>query len=148
MTATRGDAYAVAARLVANVEQVVHGRRAQVELVVCAVLAGGHVLAEDVRGTGKTTLARAVARSLGGGFRRVQGTADLLPADITGSGVWEPDPRAGACVAGAAGVLVRAGAAVRQRRPRRRAEPHTAAHSVGVPGGDGRGRGDGGRRAA
>jgi MoxR-like ATPase len=90
----RQDAYAVATRLVANIEQVVHGRRAQVELVVCAVLAGGHVLVEDVPGTGKTTLARAVARSLGGSFRRVQGTADLLPADITGSGVWEAERRA------------------------------------------------------
>ncbi len=60
-----------------------------VELVIGAVLAGGHVLVEDVPGSGKTTLARAVARSLGGSFRRIQGTADLLPADITGSGVWE-----------------------------------------------------------
>src|SRR3954468_12263258 len=100
MTATRGDAYAVAARLVGNVERVVHGRRSQVELVVCAVLAGGHVLIEDVPGTGKTTLARAVARSLGGSFRRVQGTADLLPADITGSGVWEPERRAFSFVPG------------------------------------------------
>ncbi|MBK5307195.1 MAG: MoxR family ATPase [Frankiaceae bacterium] len=97
---SRPDAYAVAGRLIANVERVVHGRRAQVELVVCAVLAGGHVLVEDVPGTGKTTLARAVARSLGGSFRRVQGTADLLPADITGSGVWEPERRAFSFVPG------------------------------------------------
>ena len=96
----RTDAAAVAARLVAGVEQVVHGRRAQVELVVCAVLAGGHVLVEDVPGSGKTTLARAVAACLGGDFRRIQGTADLLPADITGSGVWEPDRRAFAFVPG------------------------------------------------
>lgn len=89
----RAGAAVVASRLVANVELVVHGRRGQVELVVCAVLAGGHVLVEDVPGSGKTTLARAVARSLGGSFRRIQGTADLLPADITGSGVWEPDRR-------------------------------------------------------
>lgn len=86
----RQECAAVAQRLVAGVEQVVHGRRSSVELVVCAVLAGGHVLLEDVPGSGKTTLARAVARSLGGTFRRVQGTADLLPADITGSGVWQP----------------------------------------------------------
>ncbi|HVE74447.1 MAG TPA: MoxR family ATPase [Mycobacteriales bacterium] len=89
----RTEAATIATRLVANVEQVVHGRRTSVELVLCAVLAGGHVLIEDVPGSGKTTLARAVARSLGGEFRRVQGTADLLPADITGSGVWEPDRR-------------------------------------------------------
>jgi MoxR-like ATPase len=90
---SRGEAALVAARLVANVEHVVHGRRAAVELVIGAVLAGGHVLVEDVPGSGKTTLARAVARSLGGSFRRIQGTADLRPADITGSGVWEPEHR-------------------------------------------------------
>lgn len=97
---SRAEASAVAARLVANVEQVVHGRRHAVELVVSAVLAGGHVLVEDVPGSGKTTLARAVARSLGGSFRRIQGTADLLPADITGSGIWEPDRHAFAFVPG------------------------------------------------
>ncbi len=64
------------------------------------MLAGGHVLVEDVPGSGKTTLARAVAACLGGDFRRIQGTADLLPADITGSGVWEPDRRAFAFVPG------------------------------------------------
>jgi MoxR-like ATPase len=96
----RVEAAAVASRLVAGVEQVVHGRRSQVELVVCAVLAGGHVLVEDVPGSGKTTLARAVAHCLGGDFRRVQGTADLLPADITGSGVWEPERRAFSFVPG------------------------------------------------
>jgi MoxR-like ATPase len=90
----RPDAAALAASLVTGVEQVVHGRRRAVELVVCAVLSGGHVLVEDVPGSGKTTLARALAACLGGDFRRVQGTADLLPADITGSGVWEPDRRA------------------------------------------------------
>ena len=97
---SRADAAAVASRLVANVETVVHGRRAAVELVVSAVLAGGHVLIEDVPGSGKTTLARAVARSLGGSFRRIQGTADLLPADITGSGIWEPDRHAFSFVPG------------------------------------------------
>lgn len=98
--ALRSDAVALAAQLVANVEQVVHGRRSSVELVACAVLAGGHVLLEDVPGSGKTTLARAVARSLGGTFRRIQGTADLLPADITGSGLWEPERRAFSFVPG------------------------------------------------
>jgi MoxR-like ATPase len=76
--------------LVENVERVVRGRRAAVELVVCAVLAGGHALIEDVPGSGKTTLARALARSVGGRFQRIQATADLLPSDITGSGVWDP----------------------------------------------------------
>jgi MoxR-like ATPase len=80
--------------VVDNVRQVVRGRDNAVELVTVALLAGGHVLIEDVPGSGKTTLARAVTRSLGGTFHRIQGTADLLPADITGSGVWEPDEHA------------------------------------------------------
>lgn len=96
----RVESAAVAAALVANVERVVHGRRLAVELVVSAVLAGGHVLVEDVPGSGKTTLARAMAASLGGSFRRVQGTADLLPSDIVGSGVWEPERRAFSFVPG------------------------------------------------
>jgi MoxR-like ATPase len=78
-------------RIVANVQQVVHGRERAVELVTCALLAGGHALIEDVPGSGKTTMARAFARSLGGVFQRIQATADLLPTDITGSGIWEPD---------------------------------------------------------
>jgi MoxR-like ATPase len=98
--ARRAHAFEAAARLVANVEQVVHGRRDAVELVGCGLLAGGHVLMQDVPGTGKTTVARAFARSIGGSFRRIQGTADLLPADITGSGVWEPDRHAFVFVAG------------------------------------------------
>ncbi len=97
---SRAEAALVAARLVSNVEQVVHGRRRAVEVVVGAVLAGGHVLVEDVPGSGKTTLARAVARSLGGSFRRIQGTADLLPSDIIGSGVWDPERRSFAFVPG------------------------------------------------
>ena len=78
-------------RVVANVQHVVHGRERAVELVTCALLAGGHALIEDVPGSGKTTLARAFARTLGGTFHRIQATADLLPSDITGSGVWDPD---------------------------------------------------------
>ena len=85
-----GDAPTELARaLVANVSQVVRGHDAAVEVVVAAMLAGGHVLLEDIPGSGKTTLAKAVARSWGGSFRRVQGTADLLPADVTGSLVWD-----------------------------------------------------------
>jgi MoxR-like ATPase len=80
----------VGRRIVANVEQVVRGRREAVELVTIALLAGGHVVVEDVPGTGKTTLARAIARSVGGSFQRIQATADLLPADITGSSMWDP----------------------------------------------------------
>jgi MoxR-like ATPase len=87
-------AHAAARAIVENVRRVVRGHDAAVELVACALLSGGHVLIEDVPGSGKTTLARAFARSVGGSFQRVQGTSDLLPSDITGSGVWEPEDRA------------------------------------------------------
>ncbi|HVT65221.1 MAG TPA: MoxR family ATPase [Mycobacteriales bacterium] len=84
------SAHEQAQALVNAVERVVLGRRAAVELTVAAVISGGHVLIEDVPGSGKTTMARALAQALGGSFRRVQATADLMPADITGSSVWEP----------------------------------------------------------
>ena len=90
----RDQLTAAAHRIVANVEQVVHGRSRAVELIACALLSGGHALVEDVPGSGKTTLARAFARSLGGTFHRIQATADLLPSDITGSGIWEPEQHA------------------------------------------------------
>jgi MoxR-like ATPase len=80
----------VATALVTTVKSVLRGHDDVVELVVAAVLAGGHVLVEDLPGSGKTTLARAVARSLGGSFARIQGTSDLLPVDVTGSAVWNP----------------------------------------------------------
>jgi MoxR-like ATPase len=88
---SRALASAVAARLIGNVENVIHGRRQAVELVAVGLLSGGHVLVQDVPGIGKTTLARAFAKSIGGAFRRIQGTADLLPGDITGSAMWDPD---------------------------------------------------------
>src|SRR4051812_14644998 len=74
-------------RLVGNVERVVFGKRRQVLLAVIGLLAEGHVLIEDVPGTGKTTLARALAKSLDLGFRRVQFTSDLLPSDVLGVSV-------------------------------------------------------------
>ena len=80
-----------AARLVAGLETVILGKRPQLELLLVGVLAEGHVLMEDVPGVGKTTLARALARSLALDFKRVQFTPDLMPADITGAAVLHPD---------------------------------------------------------
>jgi MoxR-like ATPase len=71
-------------RMLANVERVIIGKRAVIERALVALLCEGHLLLEDVPGVGKTTLARALARSLGGEFRRIQFTPDLLPSDIGG----------------------------------------------------------------
>jgi len=77
------------ASIVANVERVVMGKRRVVQMVLAALLARGHVLIEDVPGVGKTTLVRALARSVGCEFRRIQFTPDLLPSDITGVSVYD-----------------------------------------------------------
>ncbi len=75
-------------RVLDNVERVIVGKAPVVELVLVAVVCEGHVLLEDVPGIGKTMLARAVAKSLGCTFHRVQSTPDLLPSDITGTYVY------------------------------------------------------------
>src|SRR6478752_6656440 len=91
MAATTTDVTPVtrfAERVIANVETVIVGKRAQIEFLLVALLCQGHVLIEDVPGTGKTMLARAVTASMGLGFKRVQCTPDLLPNDITGVSIY------------------------------------------------------------
>lgn len=73
-----------------GLESVIQGKSEAIRRLVTALLAGGHVLMEDVPGVGKTTLAKALATLIGGEFRRIQFTPDLLPADITGSAVYNP----------------------------------------------------------
>ena len=77
-------------RLVAEVEKVFHGKQEVVQLAVASLLARGHLLVEDIPGVGKTTLAHALARTLGLGFRRIQFTSDLLPSDVLGVSVYDP----------------------------------------------------------
>ncbi len=76
--------------LITSLEKVLVGKRAAIELVVAALLAKGHVLIDDVPGVGKTMLVKSLAKSTGLEFRRVQFTPDLLPADITGVSIYNP----------------------------------------------------------
>jgi MoxR-like ATPase len=75
--------------IVDNVEHVLRGKRRSVHLAVVALFAEGHLLIEDVPGVGKTSLAKAIAHSIDGSWRRIQFTPDLLPSDVTGVSVWD-----------------------------------------------------------
>jgi MoxR-like ATPase len=90
---TTTDIRSEAAAVLSAVGEVVVGRDRTLRLALAAVLAGGHVLIEDVPGLGKTLMARSLAQALGLEFRRIQCTPDLQPADITGSFVYDPAER-------------------------------------------------------
>jgi MoxR-like ATPase len=87
------DVQATAQRIADNVEQVIVGKHQAVQLAIIALLCEGHILIEDVPGTGKTMLAKSVSRSLGCSFRRIQFTPDMLPSDVTGVSVFNQKTR-------------------------------------------------------
>src|SRR2546430_8472038 len=86
-----GRALELIRRLEANVGRALVGKPEVVRLAVIGLVARGHLLIEDVPGVGKTTLAAALARSIGAGFQRIQFTSDMLPSDILGVSVWQPE---------------------------------------------------------
>ncbi len=90
MTLDTKKAFAVLSSLEENIKQVIVGKDQQIRLAIACMLAQGHLLLEDVPGVGKTMLAKALAKSIHGEFKRIQFTPDLLPADITGLSVFNP----------------------------------------------------------
>jgi len=84
-----GTPFDVSNALIDNIDQVIRGKRHQIRLALCCLLTEGHLLLDDVPGTGKTSLAKAIADSIAGGWKRVQFTPDLLPTDITGVMVYD-----------------------------------------------------------
>ena len=127
-------------RLVDNIETVVYGKRSEIKLVLTALACDGHVLLEDVPGTAKTVLARAIAGSIEGAIpQRIQCTPGSAADRRDGTLRVRPaDPR----------LRVQARADLRQRRPRRRDQPRDAEDPVGAARGDGRAPGDRRRRHA
>ena len=114
------DANQTAKRIIANVEKVIVGKRQQLILALVAWFSEGHILLEDVPGVAKTMLARALARSVGCSFKRIQCTPDLLPTDVTGGVDFQPEDGR---------VRVPAGPGLCPVAVGRRNQPHDAAHA-------------------
>src|SRR6195256_3268814 len=85
-----GSAVELVGRLERSVSRALVGKPEVVRLAIVGLVARGHLLIEDVPGVGKTTLAAALARSIGAGFQRIQFTSDMLPSDVIGVSIWEP----------------------------------------------------------
>jgi MoxR-like ATPase len=108
-------------RIAEGVQRVVRGKPQLVRLAITALLAEGHLLIEDLPGLGKTTLARCLARCVGGSFHRIQFTPDLMPGDITGVQIYRQHAER---------------SDLRQRGARRRDQPGYPENPVGAAGGD------------
>lgn len=87
------DVQSIANRIVENIEKVIVGKHSSVQLTVLGLLCQGHMLIEDVPGTGKTVLAKSIAKSVGTKFQRIQFTPDMLPTDVTGVSVFNQKTR-------------------------------------------------------
>ncbi len=85
------EAQAKATQIIANIQNVIFGKEEQIKLVLSCWLAGGHILLEDFPGTGKTILARSIAKSISVKFQRIQFTPDLLPSDVVGTQIYKQD---------------------------------------------------------
>ena len=83
----------IASQIIENVERVIVGKHATVQLAIVGLLCQGHLLIEDVPGVGKTMLAKSLARSIGCQFRRIQFTPDMLPSDVTGVRIFDQRTR-------------------------------------------------------
>jgi MoxR-like ATPase len=118
---------------VAEIARVLIGKDQQLRQALCCLLAGGHLLIEDLPGMGKTTLSHALAQVLGLSYKRVQFTSDLLPADILGLSIYHREDNS---FRFHPGTDLHAGAA------RRRDQPQYAAHPERAPRGDGRAPGE------
>lgn len=90
---TTVNVQSIAQRLLTNVEKVIVGKSAEVQMTLIGLLCQGHLLIEDVPGVGKTTLAKCIARSLGTSFNRLQFTPDMLPSDVTGVSIFNQQSR-------------------------------------------------------